>query len=196
MTLRRKLLVQASPWEWARRIVLKEIARSRSRLEAFPPGVARIDAAARLLDSVDRVASVEAAGTVLTPQRIGELADALLTALRAATASLRELSQASWPETRHCWVGTWRPCGPRLSKQPYPCPPRIHCGLPRYAPTWKNGKPGEYSDESVHPVRGFRSPGIGGRVAADAALVPGWSPPFGSGRSVPWAGGLGLKRRA
>jgi hypothetical protein len=27
---------------------------------------------------------------------------------------------------------------------------------------------GEYSDESDHPVRGFRSPGIGGRVAADA----------------------------
>jgi len=94
VTLRRKLLVEASPWAWARRIITEQIASSRSTLEAFPPGVARIDTAARVLDSVDRVAAVEAAGAVLTPQGIGELVDALLTAVRSATASLRELSQA------------------------------------------------------------------------------------------------------
>jgi hypothetical protein len=94
VTLRRKLLVQASPWEWARRIVTEEIARSRSMLAAFPPGVARIDAAARLLDPVDQAAAVEAAGAVLTLEEIGERADALLAALGSAAASLRELSQA------------------------------------------------------------------------------------------------------
>ena len=54
-----------------------------------------------------------------------------------------------------------------------------------------------YSDDSDRSVRCFRSGWVGGRVAADAGcLGPRFSPPFGSGRSVPRAGGPGLKRRA
>ena len=54
-----------------------------------------------------------------------------------------------------------------------------------------------YSDDSDRSVQGFRTVWIGGRVAADAGrLFPALSPPFGSGCSVPWAGGPGLERRA
>jgi hypothetical protein len=54
-----------------------------------------------------------------------------------------------------------------------------------------------YSDDSDRSVRCFRSGWVGGRVAADAGCPgPRFSPPSGSGRSVPWAGGPGLMRRA
>jgi SAM-dependent methyltransferase len=52
-----------------------------------------------------------------------------------------------------------------------------------------------YSDDSDRSVRCFRSGWVGGRVAADAGCPgPRFSPPFGSGRSVPRAGGAGLMR--
>jgi conjugative relaxase-like TrwC/TraI family protein len=56
---------------------------------------------------------------------------------------------------------------------------------------------GAYSDDSDRSVRCFRSGWVGGRVAADAGCPgPRFSPPSGSGRSVPRAGGAGLMRRA
>lgn len=94
VALQRNLLVDASPWAWARRIAIKNVADCRSTLKAFPPGLARIGAAARVLDSVDQAAAAEPSGTVLAGTATSDLLDALLAALRSATASLRELSEA------------------------------------------------------------------------------------------------------
>jgi hypothetical protein len=57
---------------------------------------------------------------------------------------------------------------------------------------------GEHSDQSDHPVRGFRSPGVGGRVAADAgrfvprvltSLVFWWVVCHGPGGDAGFSGG-------
>ena len=57
--------------------------------------------------------------------------------------------------------------------------------------------PGEHSDESDHRVRGFvRGCSEAAQRPTLAGLVPGCSPPSAPGRSVPSAGGDGLRRLA
>jgi len=98
VALRHRLLAEASPWTWARRIVTERVGSERTTLTAFPPSVPRIEAATRIIDSVDQAAAQEPGDAVLTLTGLGEMVDALLASLRSATASLRELSQAELGE--------------------------------------------------------------------------------------------------